>query len=57
MADIDLSRWLNVASDGVYASMILVGDSVVIHRCFLIWGRRAKVILLPVLLLLGTAGK
>lgn len=52
---LDLNRWLNIASDGVYASMILVGDSVVIHRCFLIWGRRAKVIVLPVLLLLGTA--
>ncbi|KAF8608190.1 hypothetical protein BDV93DRAFT_519246 [Ceratobasidium sp. AG-I] len=50
-----LNSWLNVTSDGVYASMILVGDSVVIHRCFLIWGKRAKVIVLPVLLLLGTA--
>jgi hypothetical protein len=52
----DLKNWLNLAADGVYATMILVGDAVVIHRCFLIWGRRLAIIALPVLLLLGTAG-
>ncbi|KAG8757949.1 hypothetical protein FRC11_004174 [Ceratobasidium sp. 423] len=36
--------------------MILVGDSVVIHRCFLIWGNRIRVIIIPVILVLCTAG-
>ncbi|KAH7334692.1 hypothetical protein B0J17DRAFT_87409 [Rhizoctonia solani] len=51
----DLRHWPNVAADGVYATMILVGDSVVIHRCFLIWGNRIRVIIIPVLLVLCTA--
>ncbi|CUA66977.1 hypothetical protein RSOLAG22IIIB_02887 [Rhizoctonia solani] len=36
--------------------MILVGDSVVVHRCFLIWGNRISVIIVPVILVLCTAG-
>lgn len=51
----NLGHWLNIAADGVYATMILVGDSVVIHRCFLIWGRKVRVIIVPFLLLVGTA--
>ncbi|CAE6512018.1 unnamed protein product [Rhizoctonia solani] len=51
----NLGHWLNVAADGVYATMILVGDSVVIHRCFLIWGNRVRVIIIPVILVLCTA--
>ncbi|CAE6509554.1 unnamed protein product [Rhizoctonia solani] len=51
----DIGRWLNVTADAVYATMILVGDSVVIHRCFLIWGNRIRVILVPIILVLCTA--
>ncbi|QRW25301.1 hypothetical protein RhiXN_07250 [Rhizoctonia solani] len=53
---LDISRWLNVAADGVYITMILVGDLVVIHRCFLIWGNRIRIIILPFILVLCTAG-
>ncbi|ELU41971.1 hypothetical protein AG1IA_03997 [Rhizoctonia solani AG-1 IA] len=52
---LDISRWLNVAADGVYITMILVGDLVVIHRCFLIWGNRIRIIILPFILVLCTA--
>ncbi|CAE6463340.1 unnamed protein product [Rhizoctonia solani] len=51
----DLSRWLNVTGDAVYATMVLVGDSVVIHRCYLIFGNRIRVIIIPVVLVICTA--
>jgi hypothetical protein len=53
---IDIGRWLNVTADAVYVTMILVGDLVVIHRCFLIWGNRTRIIILPIILVLCMAG-
>ncbi|QRV84179.1 hypothetical protein RhiJN_12195 [Ceratobasidium sp. AG-Ba] len=50
----DMAHRLNVIGTCLYAAILFVGDSVVIHRCFLIWGKRLKVVILPVLLLLGT---
>ncbi|CEL52588.1 hypothetical protein RSOLAG1IB_05793 [Rhizoctonia solani AG-1 IB] len=51
----DIGRWLNVTADAVYVTMILVGDLVVIHRCFLIWGNRTRIIILPIILVLCMA--
>ncbi|KAJ6495811.1 hypothetical protein C8R47DRAFT_1042987 [Mycena vitilis] len=39
----------------IYVAQTLVGDSVVLWRCYLVWGRQWQVIAFPVILLLGSA--
>jgi magnesium-transporting ATPase (P-type) len=41
---------INASKHGIFFTMMLLGDAIVIYRCFIIWGRRWLVIVLPALL-------
>uniref|UniRef100_A0A0W0F1M6 Uncharacterized protein n=1 Tax=Moniliophthora roreri TaxID=221103 RepID=A0A0W0F1M6_MONRR len=47
----DLGRMDNIAHDALNAIQTWMGDSLIIYRCYLVWGNNPYVIILPVLLL------
>jgi len=53
-----LSNFTQVFGSAIYVAQTLVGDSVVLIRCYIVWGSRWTVVAFPFLLLLGstTAG-
>ncbi|KAL0068588.1 hypothetical protein AAF712_004303 [Marasmius tenuissimus] len=48
----DLGRWDNVAHNALNALQTWMGDSLIIYRCYLVWGNNIYVILLPTILLI-----
>jgi len=50
----DLQRWKNVWSDAIYVTINLIGDSIVIYRCYVVWNYQKRVIVLPLLCLIGS---
>jgi len=46
---------INLAKDAIYITTILVGDSVVVWRLYIVWGKKLWIAALPMLLILGTA--
>ncbi|KAJ7838724.1 hypothetical protein B0H14DRAFT_2361492, partial [Mycena olivaceomarginata] len=53
-----LSEFTQIFGSAIYVAQTLVGDSVVLYRCYLVWGRQWQVVAFPFILLLGstTAG-
>ncbi|KAH9841392.1 uncharacterized protein C8Q71DRAFT_853791 [Rhodofomes roseus] len=51
----DVSIPANVAKVGLHTVNSIIGDSVVVWRCFLVWGRNWKMCLLPIILVCGSA--
>ncbi|KAH8101903.1 hypothetical protein BXZ70DRAFT_84752 [Cristinia sonorae] len=51
----DIGRPLNRAKDMVYITTIVLGDSILVWRCFMVWNRNWYVIILPVIMVIGTA--
>ncbi|KAF9067591.1 hypothetical protein BDP27DRAFT_1534933 [Rhodocollybia butyracea] len=53
-----LSNFTQVFGSAIYVAQTLVGDSVILIRCYIVWGNRWTVVALPFLLLVGstTAG-
>ncbi|KAJ7604716.1 hypothetical protein DFH06DRAFT_1310384 [Mycena polygramma] len=51
-----LNNNLNFASDALFVTNNLVVDSLFIYRCFVVWGHNTRVVTLPILMLLTTAG-
>ncbi|KZT73959.1 hypothetical protein DAEQUDRAFT_761897 [Daedalea quercina L-15889] len=51
----DVSIPANVAKVGLHTVNSIVGDSVVVWRCFLVWGRSWKMCLIPMLLVCASA--
>ncbi|CCM04916.1 uncharacterized protein FIBRA_07113 [Fibroporia radiculosa] len=51
----DVSIPANVAKVGIHTVNSIVGDSVVVWRCYLVWGRDWKMCALPILLVMGSA--
>ncbi|KAL0947735.1 hypothetical protein HGRIS_013818 [Hohenbuehelia grisea] len=49
-----LSEFTQLFGSAIYVAQTLLGDSVVLLRCYLVWGRRWTVVAFPVLLLLGS---
>lgn len=47
-----LGRWDNIAHDAINAIVTWIGDSLVIYRCFVVWGQTFYVIIVPTLLLI-----
>ncbi|TCD69743.1 hypothetical protein EIP91_006510 [Steccherinum ochraceum] len=47
-----LAPWDHVFKDTIYATTELLGDAISIYRCWIVWERNWKVIVLPVLLLI-----
>ncbi|KAJ7202240.1 hypothetical protein C8J57DRAFT_404822 [Mycena rebaudengoi] len=50
-----LSEFTQVFGSAIYVTQTLVGDSVVLYRCYLVWGRQWQVVAFPFILLLGSA--
>ncbi|KAL0581091.1 hypothetical protein V5O48_000985 [Marasmius crinis-equi] len=48
----DLGRWDNIAHNALNALMTWMGDSLIIYRCYLVWGNNIYVIILPTILLI-----
>ena len=51
-----LLRLKNLTKIKIIVQMF-IADSIVVWRCYVVWGRNKYVIAIPVLLLLGTIGK
>ncbi|OSX62671.1 hypothetical protein POSPLADRAFT_1122355, partial [Postia placenta MAD-698-R-SB12] len=52
----DISRPENVAKITIQGLGAVVGDSVVVWRCWLVWNRSWKICFVPIILVIGTAG-
>ncbi|KAJ7613354.1 hypothetical protein DFH06DRAFT_1109235 [Mycena polygramma] len=51
----DATQPIFAAKHAVYFTMMLLGDSIVIYRCFIVWGRNYWVVAVPTLCSLGSA--
>ncbi|KAI0087735.1 hypothetical protein BDY19DRAFT_219876 [Irpex rosettiformis] len=51
----DVSIPANVVKVGIHTVNSIIGDSVVVWRCFLVWGRDWKMCALPILLIIASA--
>ncbi|KAJ6576705.1 hypothetical protein DFH09DRAFT_366223 [Mycena vulgaris] len=50
-----LSEFTQVFGSAIYVAQTLVGDSVVLYRCYLVWERQWQVVAFPFILLMGSA--
>ncbi|KAF5371009.1 hypothetical protein D9615_009998 [Tricholomella constricta] len=46
------SRWWTLPLFGLFVAQMTVGDAILIYRCFVVWSRRWRVVLFPILLTL-----
>ncbi|RPD56565.1 hypothetical protein L226DRAFT_251866 [Lentinus tigrinus ALCF2SS1-7] len=46
----DLSSWLNIVHTSDYVIQTFIGDGIMVYRCYVVYDRNWKVVLLPVLL-------
>ncbi|KAJ7616943.1 hypothetical protein DFH06DRAFT_1364714 [Mycena polygramma] len=55
---VDVYRNIEIAEDILFLTNnhSLVADGLFIYRCFIIWGHNARVVALPILMLISTAG-
>ncbi|KAF8883517.1 hypothetical protein BD779DRAFT_1443786 [Infundibulicybe gibba] len=51
----DLTEPVFAARHAIYFTMMIVGDAIVIYRCYVVWGHNLKVVILPILCSLGSA--
>lgn len=51
----DVSIPANVVKVGIHTVNSIIGDSVVVWRCFLVWGRDWKMCIVPILLIIASA--
>ncbi|KAF5381727.1 hypothetical protein D9615_005474 [Tricholomella constricta] len=49
-----LSEFTQLFGSTIYVAQTLVGDSVVLLRCYLVWGKRLSIVAFPILLLFGS---
>ncbi|KAJ7118540.1 hypothetical protein C8R43DRAFT_1137279 [Mycena crocata] len=50
-----LSRWEHVFKNVIYVTQSLVGDSVVVYRCWVLWNRNFFVVCVPFFMVFGSA--
>ncbi|KAG7442308.1 uncharacterized protein BT62DRAFT_973830 [Guyanagaster necrorhizus] len=51
----DIGAGINKAKDLIYITSTCIGDMVIVWRCFIVWNKNIPAIILPVLLVFGTA--
>jgi len=54
-ADVSLTH--NVIKVGLHAINLALGDSIVVWRCYVIWGKNWKICVLPIFLTMATVGE
>ncbi|KAJ7142739.1 hypothetical protein C8R44DRAFT_974323 [Mycena epipterygia] len=47
---------LTEAASGIYVRSTVIADSIIIFRCYAIWGCRRKIVIFPIILTLAVAG-
>lgn len=52
----DFSAPIDLAKESVYVTTAALADTLLIYRCYMVWGHNYKVVILPVLLLLLSTG-
>jgi len=50
----DLTQPIFAAKHAIYFTMMLVGDSIVIYRCYVVWNRNFWIVLFPILCSMGS---
>ncbi|KAF8735513.1 hypothetical protein AX14_001946 [Amanita brunnescens Koide BX004] len=50
----ELSEFTQIFGSTIYVAQTLVGDGVVLYRCYLVWGRRRSIIAFPCILFMGS---
>ncbi|KAI0345458.1 hypothetical protein BDW22DRAFT_1426156 [Trametopsis cervina] len=50
----DIGQPLNRGKDMIYITSMIIADSIVVWRCYAVWGSNKWVISLPIILILGT---
>ncbi|RXW13945.1 hypothetical protein EST38_g11912 [Candolleomyces aberdarensis] len=51
----EISDWVNVMKFADYAAQTFIGDGILIYRCYIIFNKRWRVVVLPILMWLATA--
>ncbi|KAJ3563353.1 hypothetical protein NP233_g8994 [Leucocoprinus birnbaumii] len=51
----DIGQGINRSKDMIYITEIVLGDSVLLWRCFMVWNRNYYVVAFPAIMILGTA--
>ncbi|KAJ6590068.1 hypothetical protein DFH09DRAFT_1359084 [Mycena vulgaris] len=46
--------WISIFKQALYATNNIVADSLVIYRCYMVWGSKFKIIVIPLIMLLAT---
>jgi len=46
--------WISIFKQALYATNNIVADGLVIYRCYIVWGNKVKVIIVPLIMLLAT---
>ncbi|KAJ7309401.1 hypothetical protein DFH08DRAFT_484995 [Mycena albidolilacea] len=49
-----LSRWDHIFKDTLYATQSIIGDSAGVYRCWILWNKDYRFVILPGLLLIGS---
>ncbi|KAK7471139.1 hypothetical protein VKT23_002551 [Stygiomarasmius scandens] len=47
--------WSNVFREALYATNNIVADSLVVYRCYVVWGAKFKVVVIPIIMLISTS--
>ncbi|KAJ6536784.1 hypothetical protein DFH09DRAFT_1315994 [Mycena vulgaris] len=50
-----LSQWDHIFKDVIYATQSIVGDSVAVYRCWVLWNRNFYVVCIPFFMVFGSA--
>ncbi|KDR76844.1 hypothetical protein GALMADRAFT_156179 [Galerina marginata CBS 339.88] len=51
---LDLTQPIFAAKHAIYFTMMLVGDAIVIYRCYIVWNHNFWIVLIPILCSLGS---
>ncbi|TFY54761.1 hypothetical protein EVJ58_g8668 [Rhodofomes roseus] len=51
----EIWTWLSIFKQALYGTNNIIADSVVIYRCYVVWGFSIKIIIIPVIMLIATS--
>ncbi|TBU22524.1 hypothetical protein BD309DRAFT_1048105 [Dichomitus squalens] len=50
---VDIGEHVNVAKDYIYITILAIGDSVIVWRLYVVWGRNIRVAVFPMVMIVG----
>ncbi|KAJ7250686.1 hypothetical protein C8J57DRAFT_678224 [Mycena rebaudengoi] len=51
----DSHAWYSILRDVLYVTQCILGDSVAIYRCWILWDRNIRIVTLPILILIASS--